>query len=183
MDAMADLIEAGKIRSVGVSNFNKERMKRAHAALKKRGLTLAVNQVQYSLLNRKIETNGILDTAKDLGVTIVAWSPLARGLLTGKFHKDTKKLQDTPFGRRMMLRRKLETSQPVIKALEEIAEEHNATPAQIALNWIINAHGELVVAIPGASKVQHAQENAGAMNFILSESEITRLDELSRPFR
>jgi aryl-alcohol dehydrogenase-like predicted oxidoreductase len=95
MNAMADLVEAGEIRSVGVSNFNSEQMRRAHTALEKRGLPLASNQVQYSLLERSIETNSILDTAKELGITIIAWSPLASGLLTGKFHKDPSVLQNT----------------------------------------------------------------------------------------
>jgi aryl-alcohol dehydrogenase-like predicted oxidoreductase len=93
MDAMADLVEAGKIRSVGVSNFNAERMRRAFIALQKRGLPLAVNQVRYSLLDRSIETNGILDTAKELGITIIAYTPLASGLLTGKYHKNPELLQ------------------------------------------------------------------------------------------
>ncbi len=92
MNAMADLVEAGKIRSVGVSNFNPARMRRAHAALAKRGLPLAVNQVRYSLLNREIETNGVLETARELGVTIVAYTPLARGLLSGKYHKNPELL-------------------------------------------------------------------------------------------
>lgn len=183
MDAMADLVKMGKIRSVGVSNFNVERMQRAHAALEKRGLPLAVNQVQYNLLHRKIETNGVLDAAKELGVTIVAWSPLASGLLSGKFHKNPELFNQTPFGRRMMLRRRLERSRPLINALEEVAVKYDATPAQVALNWLIHFQGDTVVAIPGASKVQHAEQSAGAMKFRLSEDEIAMLDELSRPPR
>ena len=80
MNAMADLVEAGKIRTVGVSNFSAERMRRAHAALQKRGLPLASNQVEYSLWKRSIETNGILETAKELGISIIAWGPLASGI-------------------------------------------------------------------------------------------------------
>jgi aryl-alcohol dehydrogenase-like predicted oxidoreductase len=183
MDAMADLVEGGKIRSVGVSNFNAEQMRRAHAALQKRGLPLAANQMQYSLLHRKIETNGVLAAAQELGITITAWSPLASGLLTGKFHKDPEILNQTPFGRRMRLRREIERSRPLILALEEIAINHDATPAQIALNWLIHFQGEAVVAIPGASKVKQAEENAGVMNFKLTSDEMARLDELSRMFR
>ena len=183
MDAMADLVQAGKIRSVGVSNFNAEQMRRAHLALQKRGLPLAVNQVQYSLLHRKIETNGVLSAAKELGVTITAWSPLASGLLTGKFHKNPEILSQTPFGRRIQLRREIERSRPLIQALEEIAIKHDVTPAQIALNWLIHFQGEAVVAIPGASKVQQAEESAGVMNFKLPNEEMNRLDELSRDFR
>ena len=183
MDAMADLVDVGKIRSVGVSNFNAEQMRRAHTALRKRGLPLAANQMQYSLLHRKIETNGVLAAAKELGITITAWSPLASGLLTGKFHKDPDILSKTPFGRRMRLRREIERSRPLILALEEVAINHDATPAQIALNWLIHFQGEAVVAIPGASKVKQAEENAGVMNFKLTNEEMTRLDELSRMFR
>ena len=183
MDAMADLVQVGKIRSVGVSNFNAEQMRRAQMALQKRGLLLAVNQVQYSLLHRKIETNGVLAAARELGVTITAWSPLASGLLTGKFHKNPEILNQTPFGRRMQLRREIERSRPLIQALEEVAIKHDATPAQIALNWLIHFQGEIVVAIPGASKAKQAEESAGVMNFRLSDEEMNRLDKLSRVFR
>ena len=183
MKAMADLVDAGKIRSVGVSNFNPEQMRRAHAALEKRGLPLASNQVQYSLLERSIETNGILDTAKELGITIIAWSPLGSGLLSGKFHKDPEVLGNTPFGRRMRFQRKLEQTAPLIKALEEIAAEHQASVAQAALNWLINYRGETVVAIPGASKARQAADSAGAMKFSLTESETVRIDELTQQYR
>jgi aryl-alcohol dehydrogenase-like predicted oxidoreductase len=183
MDAMADLVQAGKVRSTGVSNFNEEQMRRAHAALHKRGLMLAANQVQYSLLHRKIETNGVLAAAKELGITITAWSPLASGLLTGKFHKDPEILNQTPFGRRMRLRPGIERSRPLIQVLDEIAVKHDATPAQVALNWLINFHGETVVAIPGASKVHHAEESAGSMKFRLSDADMARLDERSSEFR
>jgi len=183
MEAMADLVEAGKIRSVGVSNFNADQMQRAHAALEKRGLPLAVNQVQYNLLHRKIETNGVLDAAKELGVTIVAWSPLASGLLTGKFHKNPETLNQRPFGRRMMLRRRTERSRPLVEALEEVAAEYDSTAAQVALNWLVNFQGETVVAIPGASKAHHAEQSAAAMKFRLSDGEMSRLDELTQVFR
>lgn len=183
MDAMAGLVKAGRVRSVGVSNFGADQMRRAHAALEKHGLPLAANQVQYNLLNRKIETNGVLDAAKELGVTIIAWGPLASGVLTGKFHKEPVLLDRAPFARKMMLRRKLEPSRPVIVALDEIAGKYNVAPAQVALNWLINVQGERVVAIPGASKVEHARQNTVAMEFSLSDEEMARLDELSHQFR
>jgi len=183
MDAMADLVQAGKIRSVGVSNFNAAQMRRAQMALQKRGLPLAGNQVQYSLLHRKIETNGVLATAKELGITITAWSPLASGLLTGKFHKNPEILNQTPFGRRVQLRREIERSRPLTQALEEVAIKHDATPAQIALNWLSHFQGEAVVAIPGASQPKQAEESAGVMKFKLSNEEMNRLDKISRVFR
>ncbi len=182
MEAMADLLEAGKIRSVGVSNFNADQMRRAHAALEKRGIPLAVNQMQYSLLYRKIERDGVLEAAKELGITIVAWSPLASGILSGRFHKDKQALANTPFARRMRFRRNIERTQPLIDVLEEIATKYDATPAQVALNWLIHFQAEAVVAIPGASKVEQAEQSAAAMKFQLSEEEMDRLDLVSRPF-
>jgi aryl-alcohol dehydrogenase-like predicted oxidoreductase len=183
MDALADLVEAGKIRSVGVSNFSADQMRRAHAALEKRGLPLAVNQVQYSLLHRKIETDGTLDTARELGVTIVAYSPLGRGILSGKYHENPALLGEKVFGWRMMLQRRVESSRPLVAALQRIAPRYDATRAQVALNWLIHAQGEIVVAIPGASKVSQAAQSAGAMSFRLSEEEIQELDELSLSFK
>lgn len=183
MEAMADLVEAGKIRSVGVSNFNADQMGRAHAALEKRGLTLAVNQVQYSLLHRKIETDGVLETARELGVTIVAWSPLARGILSGRYHNHPEIYEQLPIGRKMMMRSMIKGSGPVIEGLNTIAEKYEVTPAQVALNWVINFQGDTVVAIPGASKIHQAEESAGVMSFRLSGEELAQLDKLSRKFR
>ncbi len=183
MDAMADLVDAGKIRSVGVSNFNPDQMRRAHATLAKRGLPLAVNQVQYSLLHRKIETDGTLETARELGVTIVAWSPLARGILAGVYHERPELLEGKPFALRRMLERNLKPSRPLVEAMQVIAEKYAATVAQVALNWLIHAQGEIVVVIPGASKVSQAAQSAGAMSFKLNVEEIHKLDELSKQFR
>jgi aryl-alcohol dehydrogenase-like predicted oxidoreductase len=180
MNAMADLVEAGKIRSVGVSNFNPARMRRAHAALAKRGIPLAVNQVLYSLLHREIETNGIMETAKELDVTIIAYSPVARGLLTGKYHKDPALLDRMSGWRKKSMQRHLERTRSLINVMDEIAANHQATIAQVALNWLINFTGEIVVAIPGATKVRQVEESAGAMAFRLSNDEIARLDEASQ---
>jgi aryl-alcohol dehydrogenase-like predicted oxidoreductase len=180
MNAMADLVEAGKIRSVGVSNFSSARMRRAHAALAKRGLPLAVNQVRYSLLTRKIETNGVLETAKELGVTIVAYTPLERGALSGKYHKNPELLSRMPGWRKAIMQRRLDRSRKLIEAMDEIASVHDVTIAQVALNWLINFNGEIVVTIPGATKVHQAEENAGAMKFRLSDDDMTRLDDVSR---
>jgi aryl-alcohol dehydrogenase-like predicted oxidoreductase len=180
MNAMADLVEAGKIRSVGVSNFDPARMRRAHAALAKRGLPLAVNQMHYSLLNRKIETNGVLETARELGVTITAYTPIERGLLSGKYHKDPALLERMSGWRKVSLRRNLERTRPLIIAMDEMAARYEATVAQVALNWVINFNGEIVVTIPGATRVRQAEEAAGAMNFRLADTDLVRLDEISR---
>jgi aryl-alcohol dehydrogenase-like predicted oxidoreductase len=180
MNAMADLVEAGKIKSVGVSNFNPKRMRRAHAALAKRGLPLALNQVHYSLIHRDIETDGTLETARELGISIVAYTPLGSGILTGKYHKNPALLDQKSGLRRIMFRRNIERTQPLITAMDEIAVKHNVTIAQVALNWVIHFNGEIVVTIPGATTVQQAHENAGAMNFVLSKDELVKLDDISR---
>lgn len=183
MDAMADLVEAGLIRSIGVSNFSAERMQRAYAALDKRGLRLAANQMEYSLLIRKIENNGVLQAAKDLGVTIIAYTPLAAGILTGKYHQNPALLQTASSFRRKAFPRLVEQSRMLIAAMQEIAEKYEATIAQVALNWLINFQGETVVAIPGATRASQSEQNAAAMKFKLSEAELAQLDELSRQFR
>jgi aryl-alcohol dehydrogenase-like predicted oxidoreductase len=186
MKAMADLVEQGRIRSVGVSNFSRSRMREAHRALSRRGIPLVSNQMPYSLLNRRIETRGILDAARELGITIIAYSPLAQGILSGKFHRDPALIGTRPGPRKRLpsfRRRGLERSRPLVRALEEIAAARKATASQVALNWLIHFHGDTVVAIPGATSVAQAAENAGAMGFRLDDGEMTRLEELSRPFR
>ncbi|MBN2025239.1 MAG: aldo/keto reductase [Actinobacteria bacterium] len=183
MDAMADLVEAGKIRAVGISNFPAPMMRRAHAALASRGITLASNQVKVSLLNRRIETLGVLKAARDLGMTIIAWSPLEMGVLSGKFHADPSLLGSRPIGRRMFMRMQLRRSRDLIITLEEIAAANGVTPAVVALSWLVNFYGETVVAIPGASKVSQVEQNIRALELRLSEREMSRLDELSSRFR
>ena len=185
MNAMGDLVTDKAVRTIGVSNFSAARMRAAHAALAARGIPLVSNQMRYSLLDRRIETNGVLDAAKELGVTIIAYSPLAQGILTGKFHKDPDLIRSRPGPRKWMSafkRRGLQRSRPVVAAVEEIAAAHGSTPSQVALNWLVHFHGDTVVAIPGATSVKQAAENAGALGFQLTEAELKRLDEISRPF-
>ncbi|HET6845797.1 MAG TPA: aldo/keto reductase [Anaerolineales bacterium] len=183
MDAMADLVEAGKIRSVGVSNFSPEQMRRAHRALQRRGLPLAVNQVQYSLLDRRIERNGVLDTARELGITIIAYTPLASGLLTGKYHRQPELLGQKPMYWRGRIQRRLGKSRPIIESLERIGAAHGVSAGQTALNWVIHARGDLVVTIPGVTSAHQAAENAAAMKFRLSQDEMGELDELSEGYQ
>lgn len=183
MDAMADLVEAGAIKAVGVSNFSAEQMYRAFKRLEQRGIPLASNQVKYSLLDRSIETNGVLDAARAFGISIICYSPLEMGLLTGKFHLDPSLLSSRPLGRRMQLQRQITKTQPLIDVLREIAADHDASVSQVALSWLINAHGEMIVAIPGATKVRHAQESAGAMQVALNDDDIKRIDQASRSLR
>ncbi|MEW5742392.1 MAG: aldo/keto reductase [Myxococcota bacterium] len=182
MEAMADLVAEKKVRFVGVSNFNEGRMRRAHAALAKRGLTLASNQVKYSMLDRRIEMNGVLSAAKELGVTVIAYSPLEQGLLSGKFHRDPSLLEKVGVRKWTRGFRTLNRSRPLIDELEKVAQAHGATSSQVALAWLTTFHGDTVVAIPGATKVKHVEENVGAMRLTLSRQELDKLDELSRLF-
>jgi aryl-alcohol dehydrogenase-like predicted oxidoreductase len=175
MDAMADLVEQKKIKAVGVSNFSLELMRRAYRALARRGIPLASNQVRYSLLDRHIEMDGTLDAAKELGVTIIAYSPLAQGVLTGKFHRDSRLINQLPLMRRRIMHRMVEKSRPLVEMLEEISTFYGMSNAQIALNWLINYNGDTVVAIPGATRVEQAAQNARAMSFTLSPSDMKRL--------
>lgn len=183
MNQMAELVKKEKIRSIGVSNYSAKQMRLAHEVLKEHGLHLASNQVHYSLLNRKIERNGILKTSKELGITIIAYSPLESGLLSGKFHNDSSSFSNAPLYRRTHLKSQLEKSRKLVETLKEISLAHSATPAQVALNWLINFHNETVVAIPGASTVKQAQDNAATMRFNLSSEELAQIDQLSRIFQ
>lgn len=183
MNTMADLIDSGKIRAAGVSNFSARQMQRAHKALVNRGFGLASNQVKYSLLDRRIETSGVLHTARESGITIIAYSPLEMGLLSGKFHRNPELLRACPFARRLRLQRLLEKCRSLIEVLERIASAHDVSPAQVALNWLLNFHGETIVAIPGATKAKQASESAGALQFSLSQAEMEEIDRISRRFR
>jgi aryl-alcohol dehydrogenase-like predicted oxidoreductase len=183
MNAMADLVEERRIRSVGVSNFGARAMRTAHEALRKRGIPLASNQVAYNLLDRRIERNGVLETARELGITIIAYSPLAMGVLTGKFHGDPGLLERAG-GLRRRLRPfrpdSLQRSRPLIEVLAAVGTAHGALPAQVALSWVTSFHGDQVVAIPGARTGEQARLNAESMRLELSNSDLERIDSASR---
>jgi aryl-alcohol dehydrogenase-like predicted oxidoreductase len=134
-------------------------------------------------LDRAIEFNGVLETAKELGVTIISYTPLESGLLTGKYHKNPELLaKKSPFYR-SLIKRGIDKSRKLIAALETVGEKYNATPAQVALNWIIYSQGDSVVTIPGVTNPKQAEDNAGAMRFRLSGDELARLDKVTRAVR
>jgi len=185
MKAMAKLFSEGKIRSVGVSNFSAKKMRNAWQELQKQGIPLACNQVRFNLLDRRIESNGILAVAKELGITIIAYSPLAQGILSGKFHEYPETIKNTGMRKYSALfkRTGIEKSRPVIELVKKLAVKYNVTPSQVALNWLIHFHGEIVVVIPGATKETQAKENAGALHFRLSGDDMNLLDRESAIFR
>lgn len=120
LEAMGDLVNDGKVASVGVSNFSARSMERAHAALARKGIPLASNQVRISLIDRSIERNGVLETAQRLGITLIAYSPLAQGVLTGRFHDDPGSMQSVTRARRLVgsiKRSTLERTRPLVDEL------------------------------------------------------------------
>lgn len=181
LNALADEVTRGRIEAVGVSNYSAEQMRQAHQILADRGVKLASNQVRYSLITRQIESNGIFDTARQLGVTILAYSPLAQGLLTGKYTPDSS---EKPTGARRLDTRfskeRLQKYAPVISLLRQLGEKHDRTIAQVALNWLI-AQGNLV-AIAGAKTAAQVRQNAGALGWKLSDDEIAQLEQVTRPW-
>lgn len=173
VSALADAVNAGLTRSVGVSNFNTEKTKLANETLKAAGVPLASNQVEYSLFDRRIEKNGVLDYCLENEITVIAYSPLAKGMVTGKYGPD-----NPPPGprKRMYPPKKLQRAQPLITLLQEIGATHEKTPAQVALNWTI-CKG--TVSIPGAKNAKQAADNLGAMGWRLTPEEVAALDETS----
>jgi len=176
MDALADEVKQGRIQCVGVSNYSAEQMQRAHDLLAKRGVPLAVNQMQYSLLTRQIERNGVMQAARDRNITILAYSPLAQGLLTGKY---TPENYHPPLGARRWLDPRfspegLQKLAPLLSTLQDVATQWGKTPAQVSLNWLI-AQGN-VIPIPGAKNAAQAEQNAGALGWALSPDDVAKID-------
>ncbi len=177
MHALADQVEAGTVRAVGVSNYSVRQMRRAHAVLARRGIALASNQVHYSLLHRAPERNGVLMACRELDVRLIAYSPLEQGILTGKYHHGTP----PPGGVRGVVGAyrpsALRASLPLIQRLEQIGAAHGGkTPSQVALNWLMR-RGALP--IPGAKTATQAAANAGSLGWDLTDEEVAQLDKLT----
>jgi aryl-alcohol dehydrogenase-like predicted oxidoreductase len=175
-EALAQAVKAGLTEAVGVSNYNKSQMQRAHATLAKYDIPLASNQVEYHLLDRKVEKNGLLDLCKEMGVRLIAYSPLAKGMLTGKFTVETP----PPGPRGGKYAGILKDLPSLIALMNEIGQGHGGkTPGQVALNWVI-CKGALP--IPGAKNARQAEQNAGATGWRLAAEEVKALDEASDRF-
>jgi aryl-alcohol dehydrogenase-like predicted oxidoreductase len=178
MNLMADAVDAGKIRAVGVSNYSASQMRAAHAELARRGLALTSNQVQYSLLHRNPETDGVLDTCRELGATLIAYMPLASGALTGKYSADSRpagwrRYNSTFRGKSLVDLTRL------VDLLGEIGTRHVRSPSQVALRWLIQQDG--VLPIPGAKNATQAAQNAAALTFTLTDDEVGALTEATNP--
>ncbi len=197
MEVLAGAVQAGKIRTVGVSNFNAALMHQAHSSLAARGVPLASNQVSYNLLHRYPETNGVLDACRDLRVALIPCIPLAVGILTGKYRHGAAKLTHfqrlffrlgalDPFkecpergslaGRLLAKPRELRFGalEPMFAVIEEIAEARGKSIVQVALNWLLTTDS-CVIPIPGAKNERQARENAGVLGWSLTQEEHGRI--------
>jgi aryl-alcohol dehydrogenase-like predicted oxidoreductase len=174
-DALAAAQRAGLVKAVGVSNYSEKEMRAIHGALAKHGIALATNQIEYSLLRTTPESNGLLRACKELGVVVLAYSPLGQGRLTGKYSAS-----NPPPGQRNFSNFPMQEIEPIVAQLRGIGERHGKTPAQVALNWVICKGA---VPIPGAKNQQQAEQNAGALGWRLPPEEVQALDGVSKAGR
>jgi aryl-alcohol dehydrogenase-like predicted oxidoreductase len=175
MEGMIECVKRGLTRTIGVSNFWEKRMLRAYSTLAQHGIPLASNQLPFSLLKREAEKNGVLARCKELGVRFIAYSPLEKGLLTGKYS-----VENPPPGMRgVHYADVLPKLPPVLNVLREVAQHHGKTVAQAALNWVICKGG---MPIPGAKNAKQAEENAGGVGWRMTDDEVARLDEVTANF-
>jgi pyridoxine 4-dehydrogenase len=174
LNGLADLYEMGLVKGIGLSNYGSQRLKQVYKKFSDRGVPIATLQVQYSLLSTYPVTElKIKDVCDELGIKLIAYSPLALGLLTGKY-SDTSPL---PKGiRGLLFRQLIPKITPLIKCLEEIARSRNKTISQVAINWCI-CKG--FIPIPGAKNIEQARENIGALGWQLDINEVEELDKVA----
>ena len=171
--ALAAPYRAGLVKAVGVSNYSEGEMRVIHGALAAEGIPLATNQVEYSLLRTMPETSGLLHACRDLGVTLLAYSPLAMGRLTGKYG-----VANPPPGKRNFSAFPMAEIEPVVAELRRIGAAHGGkSPAQVALNWVMCKGA---VPIPGAKNASQAEQNAGALGWALVAEEVAALDRVAK---
>jgi len=157
-DGLAEAVKSGKARAAGVANFSADQMRRIADYLGRQGVPLAANQVNYSLVRRTAETNGVLDACRELDVALVAYFPLASGRLA----------QPSDGG----------SPKALLKCLGDIARARGASTSQVALNWLLTRDSH-VIPIPGATKPHHASANLAALSWRMSESEFDAIDRAS----
>ncbi|MTJ11146.1 aldo/keto reductase [Anabaena sp. UHCC 0187] len=171
LDGLADLYEQGLVKGVGLSNYGTKRLQWVHQRFQERGIPIKSLQVQYSLLSTYPVTElGLKDVCDDLGITLIAYSPLGLGLLTGKFAENGRFPQGI---RGFLCKQLLPGMKPLLGCLQEIANTRNKTMSQVAINWCISKG---TIPIPGAKSVEQAQENIGALGWFLSDGEVIELD-------
>jgi len=161
MKAMAGAVRAGKIRAVGISNCDVAQMRKAASVLARYGIPLAANQVQYSLLHRRPEIDGVLDACRQMDVALVAYCPIGKGAISAS--------SPTNSGRSALA-----------DTVREVAAARSATAAQVALAWLLK-RDDRVIPIPGVTRPEHVRENSGALTLELSEEEFDAIDRVSAP--
>ena len=169
--AMAELVRAGKVRHLGLSEAAPDTIRRANATH-----PITALQTEYSLWTRDVEENGVLSTVRELGIGFVAYSPLGRGFLTGRF-KTFEDLPANDFRRRnpRFQGENFDHNLELVREVEQLAKEKGITPGQLALAWVL-ARGDDVVPIPGTKHVTYLEENVAAANVDLSKADLDRLD-------
>lgn len=194
MDVMAEAVQSGKVRAVGVCNFSKDQIQIAHDALAKHDIPLATAMVGYNILRRYPETNGVFDICSKYGITVIPYAPLAEGTLTGKYRSGEKKVPmmyavTSYFGHLDLTKERndkvslvkrifskprevdIKRMEPVMDAMEQIAKSHDKTIAQVALNWLLSTEDVHVLPIPGTKSVKQVMDNSGAANWKMSSEE------------
>jgi aryl-alcohol dehydrogenase-like predicted oxidoreductase len=174
MERMIEVQQQGLIEAVGVSNYDLAQTIEADNVLKEHGSRLASNQVEYHLLERRIEKNGLMDKCNELGIKIIAYSPLAMGILTGKYTPENPPsgVRNSQYNHDFLAK-----IQPLIKAMIKIGNDHDGkSAAQVALNWVICKGA---IPIPGAKNANQMEQNVGGAGWRLSADEVKLLDELS----
>ncbi|ESR50319.1 hypothetical protein CICLE_v10031739mg [Citrus x clementina] len=174
IDGLGDAVEQGLVKAVGVSNYSEKRLRNAYEKLKKRGIPLASNQVNYSLIYRKPEENGVKAACDELGITLIAYCPIAQGALTGKYTP-----QNPPTGPRgrIYTAEYLRNLQPLLNRIKELGENYSKTSTQVVLNWLLAQDN--VVPIPGAKNAEQAAEFAGALGWRLTDEEVNELRSMA----
>jgi aryl-alcohol dehydrogenase-like predicted oxidoreductase len=171
--ALSELVRAGKVRAIGLSEAGPATLRRARAVH-----PIAALQSEYSLWSREVETNGVLETCRELGIGFVAYSPLGRGFLTGTIQKSSDMSEDdwrhtNPRFQPDAINKNLELAEHV----KRLAQRKGCTPAQLVLAWVL-AQGDDVVPIPGTKRVKYLEENLGAINVSLTREELSEIDRL-----
>ncbi|HET7531414.1 MAG TPA: aldo/keto reductase, partial [Mycobacteriales bacterium] len=172
--AMAELVEAGKVRYLGMSEAAPETLRRGHATH-----PITALQTEYSLWTRDPEGNGVLATCRELGIGFVAYSPLGRGFLTGQITSPDD-LEEGDFRRRhpRFQGANFQRNLDLVDKVREIAAEKGCTPGQLALAWLL-AQGEDVVPIPGTKRLRYLEENLAAIDVSLTADDVRRIDEVA----
>ncbi|MBK7220423.1 MAG: aldo/keto reductase [Saprospiraceae bacterium] len=168
--AMSDLVKQGKVKYLGLSEVNAETIRRAHKVH-----PLSAIQSEYSLWSREPEQE-VFEVCKELGITFVAYSPLGRGFLTGAYKsRDDFEAGDFRLSNPRFTEEAIKENIQFVEVIEELAKEKGVTKAQIALNWILCQNDE-ITAIPGTRKIHRLQENLGAYQVVLSQSDLDHID-------